>query len=168
MNTFLALKLVHLKPFERLLYNVFITVNLQFLIFAKEVESGCVPKYSGPRLMMDRYLAGPQISWNPLSLSSAFIQFDSLCGCGDQGRGHQDTRRLGYLTSATQKISRVAENIPTEHRTDAAAGSRLGTPSLGRGGGSSGCWCSPWLGSSSRSHWRSYFYIRRASDENHL
>ena len=114
MNTFLALKLVHLKPFERLLYNVFITVNLQFLIFAKEVESGCVPKYSGPRLMMDRYLAGPQISWNPLSLSSAFIQFDSLCGCGDQGRGHQDTRRLGYLTSATQKISRVAENIPTE------------------------------------------------------
>lgn len=92
MNTFLALKLVHLKPFERLLYNVFITVNLQFLILAKEAESGCVPKYSGPRLMMDRYLAGPQISWNPLSLSSAFIQFDSLCGCGDQGRGHQDTR----------------------------------------------------------------------------
>ena len=93
MNTFLALKLVHLKPFERLLYNVFITVNLQFLIFAKEVESGCVPKYSGPRLMMDRYLAGPQISWNPLSLSSAFIQFDSLCG--DQGRwtpGHSETR----------------------------------------------------------------------------
>ena len=32
-----------------------------------------------------------------------------------------DTRTLGYLTSATQKISRVAENIPTEHRTDAAA-----------------------------------------------
>ena len=59
MNTYLVLKLVHLKPFERLLYNVFITVNLQFLILAKEAESGCVPKYSGPRLMMDRYLAGP-------------------------------------------------------------------------------------------------------------
>ena len=58
---------------------------------------------------MDRYLAVPQISWNPLSLSSAFIQFDSLCGRA--GPGPVDTRTLGYLTSATQKISSQEQKI---------------------------------------------------------
>ena len=116
--------------------------------------------------MMDRYLAVPQISWNPLSLSSAFIQFDSLCGERDQVGGHQDTR-ISHISHA-ENIQPGAENIRTEHRTDAAADSRLGTRSRGRGGGSSGYSCSPWLGSSSRSHWRSHFYIRKASEQNHL
>ena len=59
---------------------------------------------------MDRYLAVPQISWNPLSLSSAFIQFDSLCGRAGPGRwtpGHSDIShqpRRKYPARQEQKI----------------------------------------------------------------